>query len=180
MILPIANCQILASRAPAPRDILGALRGAGQLSQDLRMGWAYWLWIPYLRKKRIFSISPDILHFLLMNLDVVTRVFKVLFIPFQSIKKIEKRLINRWENWYFVRDLGNFWANTWILSENSSIVDVLLYKSLWKLLDIYILADFSKVSHKISIFSLIYQYFPDFFDVLKRYEQHLGNSRNHT
>ncbi len=44
----------------------------------------------------------------------------------------------------------------------------------------YILADFFKVSDKISIFSSIYHSFVDFFDVLKRYEQHLGNARNHT
>ena len=30
------------------------------------------------------------MHFSLMNLDVVTRVSKVLLIPFRSIKKFEK------------------------------------------------------------------------------------------
>ena len=72
------------------------------------------------RKKTEKLVASIIVHILLMILDVVTRVSKVLLIPFQNIKKIVKWLINRWENWYFVRDLGKFWANTWILTENSS------------------------------------------------------------
>ena len=64
--------------------------------------------IPYLKKKSIFCVSPDILHLLLMNLDVVTRVFKVLFISFQSIKKIEKRLITFVRNLILVREFEKF------------------------------------------------------------------------
>ena len=73
-----------------------------------------------------------------------------------------------------MRDFGIFWENTWILSENSLNVDVLLYKSLCKLLDMYILADFSKVSHSRSIFSSMTKSLIDFLDVLKSPGQHLS------
>ena len=46
-----------------------------------------------LRKKIIFNVSSIILHFLLIVLDVVTRVSEQLLrIAFQDIKKIEKQL----------------------------------------------------------------------------------------
>ena len=66
------------------------------------MGEAFQLLVSFVKRKKKYG-SSIILHFLLMNLDVVTRVFKVLLRPFQNIKKIEKILKTFVRNCIFVR-----------------------------------------------------------------------------